>query len=200
MVKYPRSGYLKDSETLHFYVKDVRILTPREYENLKAAIPKEHHKTALDILLTIGMRYEEFLRLYDHKEWYNEKRNIIHLPEEAQRKHKRRQLERTIHPLPTMFNYMLKEFWQARKPPLESTWNKNLQRWAISAGMNPYGLSVKSSRKTLESWLIASGAIESTVCLRQGHDSLTSMRHYQDLAFSDDELRDIKKQLVAWGF
>ncbi|MDD4249742.1 MAG: site-specific integrase [Methanosarcina sp.] len=200
MEKYPKSGYNKDSEALHFYVKDVRILIPKEYEALKATIPKDQHKTILDILLITGIRYAELLRLYDNPAWYNEKRNIIHLPEEAQKKHKRRQLERTIHPLPSMFNYLLKDFWQARKPPLESTWNKNLQRWATSAGINPYGLSVKSSRKTLESWLIASGVIESTVCLRQGHDSLTSMRHYQDLAFSDDELRDIKKQLIAWGF
>ena len=200
LVKYPQSGYNKDSEALHFYVKDVRILTPKEYEALKTAIPKDQHKTILDILLITGMRYAELLRLYDNSSWYNEKRNIIHLSEEAQKKHKRRQLERTIHPLPSMFNYLLKDFWQARKPPLESTWNKNLQRWAIPAGINPYGLSVKSSRKTLESWLIASGVVESTVCLRQGHDSLTSMRHYQGLAFSDDELRDIKKQLIAWGF
>jgi hypothetical protein len=47
--------------------------------------------------------------------------------------------------------------------------------------------------------MIAAGVVESTVCLRQGHDSLTSMRHYQGLAFSDDEIRDIKKQLTAWG-
>ncbi|GEM_PF-2896969 len=60
------------------------------------------------------MRYAEMLRLYDHKEWYNEKRNIIHLSE-VQRKHKRRQLERTIHPLPSMFNYTLKDIWEARR-------------------------------------------------------------------------------------
>jgi len=197
---YTKSAYTKDPEALHFYIKDVRILTPKEYEALKAAIPKDQHKTILDILLITGMRYAELLRLYDNKEWYNEKRNIIHLPEEAQKKHKRRQLERTIHPLPSMFSYLLKDFWQARRPPLESTWNKNLQRWAQAAGLNPFGLSVKSTRKTLESWLIASGSVESTVCLRQGHDSLTSMRHYQGLAFSDDEIRDIKKQLSAWGF
>jgi hypothetical protein len=41
--------------------------------------------------------------------------------------------------------------------------------------------------------------LESTVCLRQGHDNLTSMKHYQGLAFSADELRDIEKQLTAWG-
>jgi len=197
---YPKSNYTKDNDALHFYIKDVRILTPKEYESLRAAIPKDQHKTILDILMITGMRYAETLRLHDHKEWYNEKRNIIHLPEEAQRKHKRRQLERTIHPLPSMFNYMLKDFWEARKPPLETTWNKDLQRWAQLAGINPYGISAKTTRKTIESWLITSGVVESTVCLRQGHDSLTSMRHYQGLCFSDDETRDIKKQLSAWGF
>ncbi len=197
---YPKSNYTKDHEALHFYIKDVRILTTKEYEVLRASIPKDQHKTILDILLITGMRYAEMLRLHSHKEWYNEKRNIIHLPEEAQRKHKRRQLERTIHPLPSMFNYMLKDFWEARKPPLETTWNKDLQRWALSAGINPYGISAKTTRKTIESWLITSGMVESTVCLRQGHDSLTSMRHYQGLCFSEDEIRDIKKQLSSWGF
>jgi hypothetical protein len=47
--------------------------------------------------------------------------------------------------------------------------------------------------------MIKAGVLESSVCLRQGHDSLTSMRHYQGLAFFDDEIRDIKKQLTAWG-
>jgi hypothetical protein len=121
------------------------------------------------------MRYVEVLRLYDHKEWYNEKRNLIHLPESAQKKQKRRQLERTIHPLPSMFSYLLRDFWQASRPPQETTWNKNLQRWAVTACINPYGLSVKTTRKTLESWMIIAGIIESAVCLRQGHDSLTSI-------------------------
>lgn len=32
-----------------------------------------------------------------------------------------RKKERTIHPLPSMLSYLLKDFWQARRPPLEST-------------------------------------------------------------------------------
>lgn len=198
-LKYPASGYAKDPGALHLYVKDVRVLTPREYENLKLAIPKESHKTIFEILIITGIRYAELLRLFEHKEWYNEKRNIIHLPEEAQKKHKRRQLERTIHPLPYGFDYILKAFWAGRKPPLEATWNKNLQRWGKTAGLSPFGLSVKTTRKTIESWSIAAGLLESSVCLRQGHDSLTSMRHYQGLAFSEDEIRDIEKQLASWG-
>lgn len=197
--RYPVSEYVKDNDALHLYVKDIRILTVEEYEIFKNIIPMDQHKTIFDILMITGVRYAEMLRLYENKIWYNEKRNIIHLPEEAQKKHKRKQLERTIHPLPSMFSYMLKDFWEGRKPPLEPTWNKNMQRWAKDAGISPYGLSVKTTRKTIESWMIAAGVVESTVCLRQGHDSLTSMRHYQGLAFSESERRDIENQLKMWG-
>lgn len=56
IMKYPKSAYEKDPEALHFYVKDVRILTPREYETLKAAIPKDQYKTVFDILLITGVK------------------------------------------------------------------------------------------------------------------------------------------------
>ena len=157
------------------------------------------HKTLLDVLLITGMRYVEVQRLWNHKEWYLEHENIIHLPEEAQRKHKRSQLERTIHPLPTMFNYIMKDFFEASKPPVESVWNRDLRKWAEAAELNPYGPSAKTTRKTIESWMIKAGVLESTVCLRQGHDFLTSMRHYQGLAFSEEEIRDINNQLTVWG-
>jgi integrase len=107
---YPKNKYEKDSESLHLYVKDIKILTPSEYKALKFEIPKERHKTILDILLITGLRYEELRRLYDNPQWYNEKNNLIHLPEVAQKKVKRRQLERTIHPLPSMFSYMFRDF------------------------------------------------------------------------------------------
>jgi len=41
---------------------------PKKYEALKAAIPKDQHKTILDILLISGMKYAELLRLYKHRE------------------------------------------------------------------------------------------------------------------------------------
>lgn len=47
--------------------------------------------------------------------------------------------------------------------------------------------------------IITAGVLESTTCIRQGHDSLTSIRHYQGFVFSEDELRDIKKQLASWN-
>ena len=197
--KYPAQGLRRDPEALHYYVKEIRILTPAEYNKLRASIQMDRHKTLLDILLITGMRYVEVQRLYDNRSWYIEKENIIHLPEEAQKKHKRTQLERTIHPLPSIFSYIMKEFFTARKPPVESVWNRDLRKWAECAGINPYGISAKTTRKTIESWMIKAGVLESTVCLRQGHDSLTSMRHYQGLAFSENDIRDIQKQLSEWG-
>lgn len=197
--KYPVAKLRRDANAIHHYVKEIRILTPTEYQKLRAAIPKERHRVLLDVLLITGMRYVEVQRLWAHREWYIECENMIHLPDEAQKKVKRRQIERTITPLPSMFNYILKDFFEAQKPPAETNWNKDLRKWAVMAGIHPYGLSAKTTRKTIESWCIKAGMLESTVCLRQGHDSLTSMKHYQGLAFNDNENNDIKKQLTSWG-
>jgi hypothetical protein len=117
--KYPGLKYTKDPEALHLYVKDIRILTPKEYDSLRAAIPQNMHKTLFDVLLITGMRYAELHRLYDNHAWYNERRNLIHLPVEAQRKVKRRQLERTIHPLPSMFSYCLQIFGRTKDRQLK---------------------------------------------------------------------------------
>jgi integrase len=197
--KYPVLGLRRDPDSRHHYVKEIRILTPAEYQKLRAVIPMDRHKTLLDILLITGMRYIEVQRLWNNRLWYIEKENIIHLPEEGQKKAKRRQLERAIHPLPSMFSYLMKEFFASRKPPAESVWNRDLRKWAEMAGINPYGISAKTTRKTIESWMIKAGVLESTVCLRQGHTTLVSMQHYQGLAFSDADTRDIIKQLSEWG-
>ena len=198
--KYPVSKLRRDPEAIHHYVNEIRILSPSEYRKLRAVIPKDRHKTMLDVLLITGMRYVEVQRLWLHREWYLDKENMIHLPEEAQKKVKRTQLERTITPLPAMFGYILKDFFENQKPPAEGNWNINLRNWAIKAGIHPYGLSAKTTRKTLESWCVKAGVLESSVCLRAGHDSITSMKHYQGLAFNDEETKDIQKQLTAWNF
>ena len=198
--KYPSQELKRDRDCLHLYTNgEIRVLTVTEYKNLKNAIPKDNYKIILDVLMISGMRYIEVCRLYENPEWYNEKRNLIHLTEEAQKKHERRQPERTINRLPNMFNLMMKMFFAGKKPPVESSWNRDLARWGVKAGLNPYGISAKTSRKTLESWLIVGGVSESTVCLRQGHTTLVSMLHYQNLAFSDDEVNDIENQLKEWG-
>lgn len=195
--KYPKSGFVIKSEINHMFVNDIRILTPKEYEALKDAIPKKKHKYMFDMLMITGMRYIEYLRFFEHQDWYNKKKNLIHLPEEAVEKGERKMPERNIRPLPKSYFEVLMDNFD-EKPPLQDTWSKNLKRWAIKAGIDPYGISAKTTRKTSESWMIAAGIDESKVCLRQGHDVLTSMKHYQGLAL-DDELTDIIKQLEEWN-
>jgi hypothetical protein len=99
----------------------------REYYMIKNVIPQKRHRTLFDVLMITGMRYVEVQRLWDHHEWYLKNKNIIHLPEEAQRKKKRSQQERTIHPLPGMFELLLDDFYEARRPPTESNWNRDLR-------------------------------------------------------------------------
>ena len=77
-------------------------------------------------------------------------------------------------------------------------WNRNLKRWAVASGLGEKGMSSKTTRKSIESWMISADIPLNVVCLRQGHDSLTSMRHYQGLPFTDSERSDIKRRLAGW--
>lgn len=99
-----------------------------------------------------------------------------------------------------MFELLLGVFFEARKQPAESNWNRDLRKWAEDAGINPYGISAKTTRKTIESLTINADVPESSVCLLQGNDNLTSIKHYQGLAFSEDGLSDVEKQLKGWSF
>jgi integrase len=198
--KYPVSGLKRDAETAHMYsYGEIKILTPAEYDAILNVIPQPRHKALFTICVVTGMRYIEIQRLWDNPKWYIEARNIIHLPPEAQRKAKRTQLERTIKPLPSMFSYILNEFWNHRRPPTEASWGRDLKKWAVMAGLHPYGISAKTTRKTIESWLVVAGVVESTICMRAGHNEITSVHHYQNLAFSDIEIMQIKKKLTEWG-
>jgi hypothetical protein len=66
---------------------------------------------------------------------------------------------------------------------------------------NVYGLSVKSFRKTWESWLASTYPdIIEWICLSQGHTSRTSMAHYLGVPFTADERSHIYKYTVGWCY
>ena len=138
-------------------------------------------------------------RLYDHPEWYSENRNQIRLNEEAQKKVKRKAKERTIDLLPSTLPYILDQFFNGSAPPDIDTWNQNLKRWAVKTDFNPFGISAKTTRKSIESWMLSSGVPPFKVYQRQGHDPETSLYHYQGLSFTDLEMDQIKKRLMEWG-
>lgn len=179
-------------------VTGTRILTPAEYHGLLNAIPKLHHRTLFLVCFWSGMRYIEVQRLHANPEWWLKERRCIHLPEEACKKGERRALERYITPLPPQLESELPHFFSNDAPPVQKVWNHDLKRWMVKAGLDPKGISSKTTRKTLESWMLRVGMQFNDVCLRQGHDQLTSLRHYQTLAFTGQEKDEIKRMVKGW--
>jgi integrase len=168
-----------------------------EYDRFTNMLPKKR-KVIFEVNVITGLRYVELQRLHDHPEWYSKNRNQIILPSEAQKKVKQKQYKRTIYPLPLTFDYMFDAFIAGSRPSEHSAWFKILSRWSAKAGIEPK-VGPKTPRKTIESWMLKAGIPEIEIYSRAGHDSVTSLRHYQSLSFTDYEMRDIKKRLTEWG-
>lgn len=180
------------------FVKGVRILSPNDFDKYVLSIDKPYHRTQFLINFWSGMRYVEFQRFYEHPEWYQKGRRLIHLPEISVLKQKRKILERNINPIPLQIEELIPYFHSGQKPPVNKVCNENYKRWAIKAGFDPKGFTTKMTRKTIESWMISAGVPVNTVCLRQGHDSLTSMKHYESNSFIDSEKDEIRRRLSGW--
>ena len=174
-----------------------KVLTVEEYDKFLQAIP-ERKKVIFELNVITGMRYIELQRLHDHPEWYSKARNQIILPAEAQKKVKQKLTKRTIDRLPSTFSYMFKDFIEGKRPPYRTSWFRALDLWSQKAGITPK-VGPKTPRKTVESWMLKCGIPEIEIYSRQGHDPVTSLRHYQSLSFTDYELRDIEKRLTEWG-
>jgi hypothetical protein len=48
--------------------------------------------------------------------------------------------------------------------------------------------------------MLKAGIPEIEIYSRQGHDPITSLRHYQSLSFTDYEMRDIERGLLNGEF
>ncbi len=176
-------------------VKNVRVLTPMEYDTILQGIDDVQSRRRFLLLFWTGMRYKELQRFHSNPEWYLKKRNVIHLPGEAQKKKKRTQVERVIHPLPELLREIIQQFHDDPKPPTRQTWNENIKRWSRVNGISDKGMSAKTTRKSIESWMVVAGVPLNQVYLRQGHNELTSLIHYQGLHFTPSEKEEIKRRL-----
>lgn len=176
----------------------IRIFSPFDYDRYVAIIDKPYLKTIYNVCFWSGMRYVEVGRLYEHYEWWLKERKSIHLPAEAQKKVKRTQVERYISPIPPQLESELSYFFQNQKPPCLKVWDDNLHRWAEKAGMEIKGISSKTTRASIESWMVTANIPMNIICLRQGHDHITSMNHYQGLPFTEAEKTEIRRRLAGW--
>lgn len=177
----------------------IRILNPFDYDSMVQAIVKPYLQTIFNIAMFTGMRWEEIVRLWSHPELVMLERRVIELNKDAQKKVKRKNPIRLVPIVPQIENE-LKYFFKNRRPPTVQTWDADLKRWAAKADLGQVGISAKMTRASIEMWMIVAELPENQICLRQGHDSVTSLNHYQTLkaAFTEPEIHEIKKRLAGW--
>jgi len=181
-----------DAILKRFGKSQVRILRPMEYEAIRKAVKLEQ-AIMLDGLLLTGMRYVEARRFQQQPEWLE--RNFIHVPS---LKVKAKQKERWIR-LSNYAQQTIPLFLKGTKLPGKATFDKNLKRWSQKAGIDPIGLCAKTTRKTMESWLVFYYPDRIVNIMQsQGHDTLTSLEHYLNLPFDNTDKEAMKKWLDGW--
>ena len=178
-------------------VENTRILRPSEYKQMFNAIPKRPYQTFLNTSLLTGMRYVELQRFQKHPNWFDGE--FIHLPEEAILKRERKQKNRVVILNPLARN-IVGYFLDITQPlPVWQTWKDNLRRWAIRGELDPIKINTKTTRKTWESWLLASYPNDIVkLTLSQGHTSITALQHYMVVGFNDQDKADMKEFVEGW--
>lgn len=189
-----------------------RILTPSEFQAMKDAPLPNHFKIStqqrnmwLDVMMSTGMRYKELLILDANWEWFDSKNNAITLPKEFTKTKK----DRTVHLTPAFSKGLaqyLHEFKTVELPTI-NVMNANLRRWSKATFWEngketfPYGYypTVKTFRKSWESWLLMADYSIHKVALSQGHTVAVSEHHYANLSASlKSEVEAIKKLTNGW--
>jgi len=177
----------------------VRILRPWELKKLLDAIPKKYHRIQFEFLFYTGMRYveaQEIKHRPDLFDGYN-----IHLTPEFIRKPKCKIRDRNIK-LNPMGKRVAEEYFELEKtlPQHWNSWRNNLRRWCELARIAPDYMSVKTTRKTWESYLVLTYKhLLDEIFLSQGHTELTALKHYVGLAFSSENKKNMHKYVAGWG-
>jgi len=175
-----------------------RVLRPNEYKALEMGCQKNDLRTMLQALLYTGMRYVEMQNFQKNPSCFDG--DFIHLPKEVgTKKHKRTQQERWVR-LNNQGKMAIQHFINIKhKLPAYQGWNVNLKCWAKRAGLDPMGISVKSTRKTWESWLMFYyPQYIPHIALSQGHTQLTSLQHYINSPFTETDKLGIKNYVEGW--
>jgi len=174
-----------------------RILRPNEWKALVEGCPKSDYKTILQTLLFTGMRYIELQRFQSYPSWFDG--DFVHLPKEASHKKKRTQRERWVR-LNNQGKMVVEYFKNVKRHvPTYQSWNENLKCWCKRVNLDPEGVSVKTTRKTWESWLMFYFPQHiATITLSQGHTQIISLQHYVNMPFTESDRIGIKNYVEGW--
>jgi len=185
-----------------------RVLTPGEVTLIREVISKPSNRALFDLMIYSGLRLEEVRQLVEHPEIFNEERKSILI---RSKKVKATQKTRNVI-LSDKGVDAVKAFIQSPKMPSSSSaWQMNLIRWSRQAGLSPlpdrsgeagnvYGINVRTSRKTWESWLVTAypnRAVE--IAMSQGHTESVAIKHYLNCNFTREEKDSILNEVMGWG-
>lgn len=184
-----------------------RILTPEEASSIRRVISKPSNRALFDLMTYTGLRLEEVRQLIEHPEIFDEERRLLVI---KSGKAKASQKSRNVI-LSDKGVEAVRAFLQAPKMPASSSaWQTNLIRWSKIAGLSPlpgrseeggniFGITVRTSRKSLESWLLTAYPDRAAwIALSQGHTETTALGHYLNVSFTDQERNDILEETRGW--
>ena len=184
-----------------------RVLTPGEADSIRRVISKPSNRALFDLMLYTGLRLEEVRQLVEHPEIFDEERRLLVI---KSGKAKASQKSRNVI-LSDKGVEAVRAFLQAPKMPASSSaWQTNLIRWSKIAGLSPlpgrseeggniFGITVRTSRKSLESWLLTAYPDRAAwIALSQGHTETTALGHYLNVSFTDQERNDILDEVKGW--
>ena len=176
--------------------RPARLLRPVEFELLLEGAGSIDNQIRLKVALITGMRYKELRMLHKHPEWYNRKENYILIEETKPSRVAKRRYVR----LPDIAKEIIPTFFAMKlKFPTHQTWEENLQRWAKEAGLAPYHLNTRTTRKTWECWLtFAFPHMRDQILLSQGHTSRTSLDHYLNIPFTEEDKIKMRYWVQGW--
>jgi integrase len=143
------------------------------------------------------MRYEEAKILKDNPDMFE--REKIHLTPIAIKKEKIKIKERWI-TLTPLARKIVEDYLKVKKPlPHWNTWRENLVRWSKLAKMDSKCMSVKTTRKTWESWLATYYPTKlDIIYLNQGHTSVIALKHYLNLPFTQKDKSEMFEFVAGW--
>jgi len=184
-----------------------RVLTPGEATSIRRVISKPSNRALFDLMIYTGLRLEEVRQLIEHPEIFDEERRLLVI---KSGKAKASQKSRNVI-LSDKGVEAVRAFLQVPKMPASSSaWQTNLIRWSKIAGLSPlpgrseeggniFGITVRTSRKSLESWLLTAYPDRAAwIALSQGHTETTALGHYLNVSFTDQERNDILEETRGW--
>lgn len=169
---------------------DTLILRPREFKRIRENCDRRH-QIIMDCLLYTGMRYQELLRLREHSEWLNGQ--FIQLPSETGQKKIKRSSPGRWTRLSIQGRKAVESLFDIQLPT-----NNSINQY-LNYNFRIPGFSLKSLRKTYESWLVFYFPQQQLeIAMSQGHTVITQVRHYLNLPFSDVDKIEMKEFVEGW--